>query len=289
MRLPALRKVALVVGGGLLALILLTIVWTALQARRMSPAAPVYVALGSSFAAGAGLGDLQDDSPVFCARSVNGYPSRLAERLDVSLVDMSCGGAVTRHVLEGGQLFQGPQIRAITPTTRLVTLTVGGNDIGYIGDLSLLASRRTGGLLGWFARSAWEGPKAVDDRAFDTLAAELTATLRAIRAQAPQATVVVVTYPPLLPASGTCDAVALSAADADLMRAVGDRLAEVTRTTAQAEGARVVDMHRLGAGHDACSDDPWVSGWVEAGPAPFHPNRAGADATASAIAAAMGG
>jgi lysophospholipase L1-like esterase len=56
---------------------------------------------------------------------------------------MSCGGAVTRHLLHGGQYFQGPQIRTITRGTRLVTLTIGGNDVGYVADLSMLAARNT--------------------------------------------------------------------------------------------------------------------------------------------------
>src|SRR5213079_120589 len=83
------------------------------QGRKTPSGRPEYVALGSSFAAGAGLGPLQSGAALLCARSVGGYPNRLANALNLDMVDMTCGGAVTRHVLHGGQYFQGPQIRTI--------------------------------------------------------------------------------------------------------------------------------------------------------------------------------
>jgi hypothetical protein len=59
---------------GLLAVLVVTaigaVAFAYAQAQRTPPGQPVYVALGSSFAAGAGLGELQDSSPLLCARSV---------------------------------------------------------------------------------------------------------------------------------------------------------------------------------------------------------------------------
>jgi len=136
------------------------------QAKRLPTGRSDYVALGSSFAAGAGLGPLQTASPVLCARSRGGYPQVLARELRLSIVDMSCGGAVTGNVSNGGQFFQGPQIRALGPETRLVTLTVGGNDVGYIGDLSLMAMRRDRGLFAALAKATWHGPKLASERDF---------------------------------------------------------------------------------------------------------------------------
>ena len=98
-----------------------------------------YVALGSSFAAGLGLGPRAPGSPFFFMRSINGYPQQLARMVDLSLVDASCSGATTRHVLHGGQFFQPAQIDMLVSTTELVTLTAGGNDVGYIRDLVFLA------------------------------------------------------------------------------------------------------------------------------------------------------
>ncbi len=268
--------------AALVALIMFAAVVAFYQARRNPAGRPDYVALGSSFAAGAGLGKLQTGSPLLCARSINGYPQQLARILQMSAVDMSCGGAVTKNLLRGGQFFQGPQIRAIGPETRLVTITVGGNDIGYISDLSLLAARHSNSVWGWLVRTFWRGARAPEARDWSKLQDELSITIRAINKRAPNARVVVATYPTILPPAGSCDRVALTNAEADLMRAVGDRLAETTQVAAKKGGAIVVDMHRLGAAHNACSVSPWTNGY--SGIAPFHPTLEGARATAEAIA-----
>ena len=244
-----------------------------------------YVALGSSFAAGAGLGSLQPGSPHLCARSVNGYPQQLARMLKLDIADMSCGGATTKHVLNGGQFFQGPQTRAIGSNTRLVTITVGGNDIGYIGDLSLLAARRGHSLFDWLTRQFWKGP--AKERDYRTVEQGLGELLASIRRKAPAARIVVATYPAILPRSGTCPRLQLSAMEAQEMRAVADKLAGITRTAAEKGGALLVDMNALGAAHDACSSEPWTRGWTNGGIAPFHPTLGGAKATAKAIASAL--
>lgn len=254
------------------------------QAEQTPSGRPEYVALGSSFAAGAGLGDLQPDSPLMCARSIGGYPPRLAKLLKIPSVDMSCGGAVTTHLLSGGQFFQGRQLRVIGPITELVTITVGGNDAGYVGDLSMLAARNSGSLFGWGVRQFWSGPKSTAQRDFPGLERTLVALVTTIRARAPKARVVIATYPTIVPASGTCTSIGLSEAEAAAMRQAGDQLAAATRAAARKGGAIVVDMHTLGAKHDACSVTPWVRGWANGGIAPFHPTAAGAQATAEAIA-----
>ncbi len=63
---------------------------------------------------------------------------------DISLGDRTCSGATTTQVLHGGQYFQGPQIDALSNDTQIVTLTTGGKDIFYIGDLTFLAARSKG-------------------------------------------------------------------------------------------------------------------------------------------------
>ena len=255
------------------------------QAKQTPAGNPEYVALGSSFAAGAGLGPLEGGSPLLCARSVNGYPQQLARALRLSIVDMSCGGAKTRHLLSGGQFFQGPQIRTIGSQTRLVTITVGGNDIGYISDLSLLAARHSDTAWGWLVRRVWSGPVPVKDRNWAKLEDEMLATIRTIHEQAPRAHVVVATYPTILPATGSCERVVVTDVEAEIVRQVGDRFAETAGSAAAKGGAILIDMHQLGAAHSACSAAPWTSGY--SGIAPFHPTLAGARATAQAIVDAL--
>lgn len=282
-----LRKGCLFTLAGLVAIVAAALLFVVLQARQLPAGLPEYVAVGSSFAAGAGLGPLQDDTPLLCARSINGYPQQLARLRRLSIVDMSCGGAQAKHLLHGGQFFQGPQLRPITRETRLVTITVGGNDSLYIGDLSQLAARNSSTLWGKVVRLFWPGPKRPDERKLAEFQANLLALLRAVGARAPDATMVVATYPTILPPAGTCPQIGLTVAEADAMRRVGDQLAAATREAAKQGGALLVDMHRLGAAHHACSSDPWTYGWHNAGIAPFHPTLKGAAATAAAIAAAL--
>lgn len=260
------------------------LVW---QGSRTPTGNPHYVALGSSFAAGLGLGDRAPDSPLVCMRSVNGYPQQLARMLKLPLLDMSCSGATTTHVLSGGQMFQGPQIDAVTADTALVTLTTGGNDVSYVGDLTFMAGRNSSSLMGWGLRRFWKGPRTFEQRDFAAMESTLLSTLRELRLRAPRARIVVVTYPVILPPQGTCDKLGLGPEEVATMRLVGEQLAQATRSAAKAAGAIVVDMATLGVGHDACSAEPWVNGARDVVGSPFHPTLAGAQATAKAIAAAL--
>lgn len=261
--------------------------WLVLDARHTPTAEPEYVAMGSSYAAGAGLGPRQPGSPILCSRSNDGYPPRLARALNLTLVDMTCSGSVTRHVLTGGQFFQDAQIRTLGPNTRLVTLTVGGNDVGFVRDLYLLAARKSDSVTGSLIRQFWSGPPGIERRDYAKLEAEMTALLQTIRSRSPAATVIVATYPTVLPAHGTCPQLRLSNAEVALMRQVESKLAAVTRKAARNGGAKIVDMNALGAKHHACSSSPWTKGWGPIGASPFHPSLAGAQATADAITAAI--
>jgi lysophospholipase L1-like esterase len=242
-----------------------------------------YVALGSSFAAGLGLGAREIGSPFICQRSVNGYPQQLARMTGQSLTDMSCSGATAGHVLRGGQVFQGPQIDAIGPETRLVTMTTGGNDVGYVGDLTAMAYQRKGGIYGFLVEQFWDGAKPVDDRNFVKLRSDLVSTFREIRRRAPKAQIILVTYPAILPESGTCSQLGIDSYQANLMRAVAQRLAEVTQSAAQEAGASVIDMSTLSKGNDACAPVAWVNGSEPAEGAPFHPTLAGSKAIAAIL------
>src|SRR5690348_15938455 len=83
--------------GGLLALAGCATT-TAQQPHTVSPGAR-YVSLGSSYAAGAGIGRLVPGTPQRCGRTENNYAHLLAARMHLELVDVSCGGATTAHIL----------------------------------------------------------------------------------------------------------------------------------------------------------------------------------------------
>lgn len=91
-----------------------------------------YVALGSSMAAGPGIGPRAPGSPRAAGRSARNYPHLVADALGLDLTDVTFSGATTAHVLRETQHGAPPQIRALDGTESLVTVTIGGNDAGYV-------------------------------------------------------------------------------------------------------------------------------------------------------------
>jgi lysophospholipase L1-like esterase len=248
------------------------------QGARKPSTSGQYVALGSSFAAGIGLGPREPGSPLVCMRSTQGYPRQLARMTGLSLVDMTCSASTTEHILHGGQVFLGPQLAAIGPNTQLVTITSGGNDVDYIGDLWF-----AGGRADPLGRLLRKGPKPLDQRDFAKVGENFVAIVAEIRRRAPAAKVVIASYPTVLPPQGTCAALKVDAAVADLSRQVAARLLETTRAAAERSGALFVDMAAAGVGHDVCSSAPWVNGAAPSEGTRFHPNAAGAKAAAEEV------
>ena len=81
----------------------------------------VYDALGDSYASGYGVPPYAE-----CGRSQSAYAVQLDGRQRLRLDDfVACAGATTTSLVTGGQLA------ALDADTDLVTLTIGGNDIGW--------------------------------------------------------------------------------------------------------------------------------------------------------------
>lgn len=278
---------SLVVAGLLVLVVLAGILLVYVQGRRQPSGDPQYVAMGSSFAAGIGLGPRAPGSPIACMRTVNGYPSQLAALIKLPLVDVSCSGATTAHILSGGQLFQRPQLNAVKPGTKLVTITSGGNDVGYVGGLSFEAAQNGSSFSNRLARLFLKQPAPRGPGDFEKVRRDLAEAVGQVRQRAPAATVVLVTYPTILPPDGTCPRLNISEDQARRSYQIGEFLADATRAAANDSGALLVDMHRLGADHHACSATPWTNGWKDIQGTPFHPTLLGARETARAIAAAL--
>jgi lysophospholipase L1-like esterase len=202
----------------------------------------------------------------------------------LSLVDMSCSGSTTEHILHGGQVFLGPQLAAIGAQTRLVTITSGGNDVSYIGDLIFAAGR-----AGQLGKLLWKGPKPVAERDFAKLTDNFRRIVQVIRQRAPKAITVLVSYPAVLPDAGDCASLGIGPDMADTGRQVAAQLREATRMAAETSGAIFVDMVAASAGHDVCSRDPWVNGAAPDSGVAFHPNQAGAQAMAAEVFKAIAG
>jgi hypothetical protein len=116
-----------------------------------------YIALGDSYSSGEGAIDA-NGNPSFltgtntrsnqCHRSANAYPKTLQKDLgipDNKFTFQACSGAVVAEFVQGfpkdGNWNEGPQLDAIAkkgktdPSVGLVTLSVGGNDAGFVDDL----------------------------------------------------------------------------------------------------------------------------------------------------------
>lgn len=248
---------------------------------------PSYVALGDSFTAAPGVGE--PTGPAACFRTDANYPHLLAERLGLDLVDASCAGATSRDLRAPQPLVGvGAQLDAVTSGTDLVTLSIGANDDGLFAALATLC-------VGVGAPGEASRTSCVDDGRFaeDRLAAELAElseatvrSVRAIRRRAPDAELVVIGYPQLVPSRSTCEVLPLDTDEVPFVRAVNSRVAAAVKVGARAARVSYVDMWAASNGHDACAPQPWVAGLRPIGPgAPLHPYAAHQAAVADAVAA----
>lgn len=253
------------------------------------PEGAKYVAMGSSFAAGPGVPDYYEAKPAPCYRSTGNYAHLVAARHGFTLTDVSCSGATTAHLTGRRAMPDGPslppQLDALTAETRLVTVTIGGNDISYIGRLSAAACNMV-------AAESWDkekcpAPAVPDEAAYATLTNSMDGIAKEVRRRSPDARLIFIDYLTILPASGECRAAHLFDFDADKSREVARRLAAITAKVAADNDADIVKSSTLSADHDACAADPWMNGYPIPGEpvagAPFHPNAKGMKAVADAI------
>lgn len=246
------------------------------------PPGSVYVAMGSSYAAGAGIGPLQSGAPERCNRNTNNYATLLAARLQLRLTDASCSGATTAHVLANWDELP-PQIDAVTADTRLVTITIGGNDLNFMGWLFTGSCRMGVSPFPGPCRAASEP----SDAAYQALERQLLAIAAEVRRRAPDARLVFVQYVRLI-SSQPCEREPLSPGDAAVASRIAARLAEATRNAARKSGALVLASDTASDGHTPCSAKPWANGLTadhdRSLGAPWHPNAAGHAAIAQMLA-----
>ncbi len=240
-------------------------------------------------AAGPGIRPRAAGAPWFSGRSARNYPHLVAERLNLQLVDVTFSGATTAHVLTDRQRGVPPQIAALDGSEALVTVTIGGNDVGYVPLLmaaSLPGFARRLPLLG--ERISELLDRDARDRALDDLFGSLCAVGQALRQRAPSARVCFVDYLTLLPPAGV-SAAPLSEADAGLGRDVAATLERLTADAASTTGCEVVRAAGASRDHHAWSAEPWTIGPARHGvplpgsPAPLHPNAAGMRAVAELV------
>ena len=249
-----------------------------------------YVAMGSSYAAGPLLPPGKPGAPPRCGQSLNNYPTLLAERFGMVLVDRSCSGATTHHIL-GPWGDIPPQIESVTADTRLVTVTIGGNDLNYVGNLfnaTCLFNAKALEASGAKVKPCGQ-VRIPTEEDYLRDEAQLNEIARRVRAAAPKARLVFVQYlTPLPPAGSLCAVTPVSEQHAAIIREIGRRLAEITGRVALANGALVVEMNQASATHTPCDAEPWMIGSPQGYDGKqglqWHLNKAGMQATADGIA-----
>ena len=253
-------------------------------------AAPRYTALGDSFAAGPLIPN--PVAPLGCLKSSNNY-GRIAQRTlaFAEFRDATCSGAETEDMFAPQNVSPGgpnpPQLNSLSADTRLVTLTIGGNDIGF----SDLAQDCVSVLpFGSPCRDQYtRGGDQISARIAAT-AGPVNAVLDEIRLRSPLAKVLVVNYSAIFPHSGNgCwPRMPVTPRDVAWLRAKHEELNAMLAAQARDNGATIVDVYRASEGRSACagSGTRWVEPYIPGNAAaPLHPNQRGMQAMAAMVVA----
>ncbi|SHN46695.1 SGNH/GDSL hydrolase family protein [Cryptosporangium aurantiacum] len=244
------------------------------------------VALGSSFAAGPGIPPVVDAT---AGRSGSNYAHLLADALGAQLTDLTVSGATTATILDQSQRVARktypPQLSGVPADADLVTVTAGGNDLGYLATVLRLAWANRF-QRSWLTRplgnALARGPVPVRDP--DVAVDGLRQVVEAVRTRAPGARVVLVDYLTIL--DEKAPPAPFTEAQHKALRALGRRVSGAFAVAAQATGADLVKASELSVGHGVGSPEPWVNGFVASprrAAAAFHPNAAGMRAIADEL------
>ncbi len=274
---------------GALALI---VVAMAMLGAAAGASAATYTALGDSYAAGPLIPN-QSLNPLGCLRSDHNYAHLTAAAKGLTLTDVSCSGAKTNDMTEAQNVEPGPnppQFNGLNVGTNVVSVTIGGNDIGFT---EIIESCITYNPFSTPCKDKYD-PGGHDQLAerIANAAPKVAAVLQGIHARSPNARVFVVNYPDILPSGSGCwPTIPLSFGDVPYLHATEERLNAMLAAAAATNGATLVDWYTPSIGHDACkgSSTRWVEPLIPGElSAPVHPNKAGMAGGAAALEAAIG-
>ncbi|MEU4557179.1 SGNH/GDSL hydrolase family protein [Actinoplanes sp. NPDC023936] len=215
-----------------------------------------YVALGDSYSSGVGAPGQSGT----CLRSNNSYAAQWAARNSpASFQFLACGGAVTDDIVN----TQAPAMRS---GADLVSITIGGNDAGFAPTLLTCLTSSDSACAA----------KVDSGKAYvrNTLPGKLDAAYQAIRAKAPGARVVVLSYPLIFDTSSLlCE---MSVAKRRSLNSGAQALDDMIRNRAEANGFVYSEVRDEFSGHGVCSARPYLNGLTVIPPQnSYHPNTNG--------------
>ncbi|MGH3165642.1 MAG: SGNH/GDSL hydrolase family protein [Trebonia sp.] len=198
-----------------------------------------YVALGDSYSSGVGAGSESGS----CDQSPNAYGPRWNfANMPASFTFAACSGATTATVISG-------QLSSLSASTTLVSITVGGNDVGFSNIMKTC-------ILG--STSSCENAVTVgENKANNTLPGSLATLFADIKADAPNAKVVVLDYPDFYDLS-VSGCVGLSAADHQALDNGINDLDGVLQTATGNAGYYFADVRSQFSGHELCDSTEWL-------------------------------
>jgi lysophospholipase L1-like esterase len=236
-----------------------------------------YVALGSSIASGYGISQQSGT----CGRSSRDYAQLIAAKYQLKLVDVSCGAAVIPNVVDTKQGDNPPQIDAVTADTKLITISVGGNDIAFNGTALACGDPNT----------RCTAPAGLDAE-LAALPGQLQSMVDKLRAKAPSARIVFVAYPREMPQTN-CPAMSLSNDELAILRSMGEKLEATFVKVFGKSDVVFVDPYVVPGDHTACgpASARWTNGYnVPSGEGfAYHPTALGHQVVASLIEQALSG
>lgn len=218
-----------------------TIATLALASPAQAAAGDRYVALGDSYSSGVGAGNYTSSSGS-CDRSTNAYSALwAAAHAPASYISVACSGATTTSVLNS-------QLSALSSATTLVSITVGGNDVGFATIMQTCAVDGTTDCV--------NAVQAAENTANTRLPGLLDSVYNAIRTAAPNARVVVLDYPVFYQLNTFC--LGLSATSHAKIDEGINLLDGILSSAAGRHGFRFADVRSIFVGHQLCSGDKWL-------------------------------
>lgn len=253
-----------------------------------------YVSLGDSYTAGPLILD-QSTDPLGCLRSTNDWPRKVAPTIRAAkFKDVSCSGAQTGDMFAPQNVTPGPanpaQTSSVDAFSKVVTLQIGGNDIGFTDIVKTCATQNPFGD-GCTGDYVHDGRDELSEK-INATAPKVAAVLAEIKRRSPNAKTFVVGYPTVIPETGNgCyPLVPVLAKDIPYLRSKVKELNSMLQSRAVAAGATYIDIATPSIGHDFCQSvsNKWVEGIIPtAVAAPVHPNAKGMAAFATVISAAI--
>lgn len=236
-----------------------------------------YVAIGDSYTSAPSNGPATGARG--CLQTAANYPHQVAARLGLKLRDVSCGGASTLQLTAPqiiGPLRQRPQAEALSPTTDLVTLSLGANDLGIFRAvvISCVGLRTQDPLGAPCERADAERGESVLRKDMRVIEQALVEAIELVAQRAPGARIVVVGYPQFFPSNAeSCAQLPLARGDYPYARRVNTGLVGAQKRAAERTGVEYLDVFAASRGHDMCAPDPWIAGLHPArtDAMPYHP------------------